>query len=50
VADWYLFGGIACLVTAQGPYAFSPWCMGLTFGVGQLLTAGILFFTLERQP
>jgi len=45
---YYLLAGLLCLVLGQGPRSFSPWTMGLTFGVGQFLTAGILWWTLER--
>jgi hypothetical protein len=45
---WYLVGGVLVLAWAQGASALSPWSMGLTFGGGQLLTAVILHFTLER--
>ncbi len=46
---FYLFAGTVCLALAQGPYALSPWAMGLPFGVGQLLTAALLYWTLERD-
>jgi hypothetical protein len=42
VGIWYLIAGLACLVFAQGEGAFSPWAMGLPYGVGQLLVAAIL--------
>jgi hypothetical protein len=42
VGIWYLIAGLACLVFAQGEHAFSPWAMGLPYGVGQLLVAAIL--------
>lgn len=42
VGIWYLIAGLACLVFAQGERAFSPWAMGLPYGVGQLLVAAIL--------
>lgn len=45
---WYLVGGILALAWGQGEAALSPWIMGITFGVGQLLTAVILHVTLER--
>jgi hypothetical protein len=48
VGAWYLACGIFCLAWFQNERAFSAWSMGLTFGLGQLLTAGILYFTLER--
>jgi hypothetical protein len=28
-----------------GTRALSPWAMGIPFGAGQLLVAGVLFFT-----
>ena len=49
VAGYYLLAGSACLVAARGPHAFSPWAMGLTFGVGQLLAAAVLYWNLERK-
>ena len=42
VGIWYLVAGLACLVFAQGDQAFSPWAMGIPYGVGQLLVAAIL--------
>jgi hypothetical protein len=45
---YYLVAGVAALAFAQGDAAFSPWAMAGTFGLGQLLTAGILYYTLER--
>lgn len=48
-ACYYLLAGCLCLVFAQGESAFSPWAMGLTFGLGQLLTAALLYWTLERR-
>jgi hypothetical protein len=48
VAVHYLIAGIGCLMLAKGEHAFSPWAMALPFGVGQLLAAGILYWTLER--
>jgi hypothetical protein len=47
VGTFYLAAGAICLILARGEYAFSPWAMGLPFGVGQLLTAGLLYWTLE---
>ncbi len=46
---WYLVGGVLALAWGQGEAALSPWSMGITFGVGQLLTAVILHYTLERS-
>lgn len=39
VGIWYLGSGLICLVLASGSAAFSPWAMGIPFGVGQLATA-----------
>lgn len=46
---FYLGTGLACLALAQGQAAFSPWAMGLPFGVGQLLSAAVLYWSLERD-
>jgi hypothetical protein len=44
----YMASGVFCLMLAHGEHAFSPWAMALPFGVGQLVAAGILYWTLER--
>ena len=44
VGAWYLASGLACLAFAQGPHAFSPWAMGLPFGIGQAMVALVLRF------
>lgn len=49
VAVYYLVAGILCLAFAQGTAALSPWSMAGTFGIGQLTTAAILYFSLERK-
>lgn len=49
VAVYYLTAGTACLMLARGEHGFSPWAMAGTFGVGQLLTAVILYLALERR-
>jgi hypothetical protein len=38
---WYLFTGLLCLSMGDNR-ALSPWTMGLSYGVGQLLVAAIL--------
>ncbi len=48
-AVYYLAAGVAALAWARGGAALSPWAMAGTFGVGQLLTAAILYVTLERD-
>jgi hypothetical protein len=47
VAIFYLLTGLLTLTFARGESAFSPWAMGLPFGVGQFFAAGILYRTLE---
>ena len=42
VGVWYLSGGLVCLALANGEHAFSPWAMGLPFGIGQVLAAAVL--------
>ena len=44
---WYLLSGLTCILLADNR-ALSPWTMGISFGVGQLLIAGILYFTAEE--
>ena len=48
LGGYYLLAGLACLTLDPVTQALSPWTMGVTFGVGQLLTAGFLYWTLER--
>jgi hypothetical protein len=48
---WYLTTGLVCIAAGpEGnswtPSPWSPWSMGLPFGVGQLLMAGILYRAL----
>lgn len=49
VGVFYLLAGTANLMLATGPTAFHPWAMGLPFAVGQLATAVILYWNLERD-
>lgn len=44
----YLLAGAVNLTLADGPHALSPLTMGLPFGFGQLLTAAVLYWNLER--
>ena len=48
VGAWYLAAGLVCLLTASGNHALSPWAMGITFGVGQLLVAAVLRYGFEE--
>jgi hypothetical protein len=43
VGVWYLLTGSASLAFAGGTHSFSAWAMAVPFGVGQLLTAAILY-------
>jgi hypothetical protein len=48
VACYYLVSGLLAVALAGGQFALSPWIMPLLFGVGQTLTAAVLFLS-ERQ-
>ena len=49
VGIWYLVAGLTCLVLQSGPRSFSPWTMGIPFGVGQLMVAVVLQYGFERS-
>jgi hypothetical protein len=44
VGVWYLAAGLTCLALGVGERSFSPWAMGVPFGIGQLLVAALLQF------
>jgi hypothetical protein len=46
---WYLLTGLGCIVLADNR-ALSPWAMGIPFGAGQLLVAGILLSAAKEDP
>jgi hypothetical protein len=48
VGVFYLAAGVATLVFARGDQALAPWAMAFPFGVGQMLSAAVLYWTLER--
>ncbi|MFN3188955.1 MAG: hypothetical protein ACE361_00410 [Aureliella sp.] len=48
VGVYYAGCGSLCLWLGPGNQALSPWLMGMSFGIGQFLAAGILYWTLER--
>ena len=48
ISIFYLTAGIGSLLLFREENALSPWAMALPFGAGQLLTAAILYWTLER--
>lgn len=47
IAAFYLLSGLGAL--SLGDSALEPWVMGLPFGVGQLGSAAVLYWTLERE-
>jgi uncharacterized membrane protein len=49
VAVYYLLAGCLCLAWANGEHALSPWAMGIPFGIGQFLSAAVLYWSLERN-
>jgi hypothetical protein len=49
VAFWYLAAGLVCLVLQSGSKSFSPWTMGIPFGIGQLMVAAVLRFGFEES-
>lgn len=44
VGMWYLATGLICIAVGRVDAAFSPWLMGIPFGIGQLLVAAVLKF------
>lgn len=49
VALYFYAVGVGLLWTAAGPRSLSPWSVGGTFGVGQLLAAAVLYWNLEND-
>jgi hypothetical protein len=48
VGAWYLLTGLGCLSLA-GERALSPWTMGVAYGVGQGMLAGVLYVTAREN-
>jgi hypothetical protein len=44
---WYLLTGLFCIALGGGR-ALSPWAMGIPYGAGQLLVAGVLLFSTHE--
>jgi hypothetical protein len=44
---WYLVTGLVCIALA-GNLALSPWAMAIPYGAGQVLVAGVLFFSTRE--
>lgn len=49
IGGWYLLAGVLCLSAGPQDQLPPPWQMALCFGVGQTLTASILYWNLERR-
>lgn len=49
IGVFYLFSGLVTLILTHGGHELHPWAMALPFGVGQLLSAATLYWTVERQ-
>jgi hypothetical protein len=49
VGCFYLCAGLLGLAFGQDEQALAPWVMGLPFAIGQLGTAALLYWTLERH-
>ena len=47
-AGYYLLAGVF-VTTLEPRSALAPWTMGGVFAIGQLLSAGVLYLTLERS-
>jgi hypothetical protein len=45
---WYLVTGLFCISLGDAR-AFSPWAMGIPYGVGQLVVAGILLVSAKED-
>jgi hypothetical protein len=50
VALLYYAAGVALLWIARGPEPLRGWWVGGTFGAGQLMSALVLYWNLERAP
>ncbi|HEY6255540.1 MAG TPA: hypothetical protein VIY51_07065 [Xanthobacteraceae bacterium] len=46
---WYLAAGLASLAFANGAHAYSAWAMAVPFGIGQLLIAAILYWSVGES-
>jgi hypothetical protein len=49
VALYFYAAGIVLLWIARGPETISPWAVGGIFGIGQLMTAAVLYWNLEND-
>jgi len=49
VAAFYWVAGLTLLWTCRSVTELSPWMVGVPFSIGQLLAAGVLYWTFERR-
>ena len=49
VGLWYMVTGLVCLAIGGMEHELSPWCMGIPFGIGQLLIAAVLKHGTEHE-
>lgn len=49
VGAHYLLTGLLCIALGRDGSFFPAWTMAVTFGAGQFLAAGILYWSLERK-
>ena len=49
IGAFYLCSGMIVLVCARNGLSLAPWAMAVPFAIGQLASAGILYWTLERR-
>jgi hypothetical protein len=49
VGAWYLTCAGVSLYLCRAEYLFSPWAMAGAFGIGQMIAAAVLHWTLERE-
>jgi hypothetical protein len=49
VGMWYLAVGLICLALGAENGPFSPWAMGIPFGIGQVMVAAVLQYGGHRE-
>jgi len=49
IALYYLLSGTVLLSLAPSGKSLNPWCMGIVFGVGHIMSGGVLYWNLERK-
>jgi hypothetical protein len=47
VGIWYLIAGLTTLILQGESQTLLPWTMGVSFGIGQLLVAGVFQYGYE---